>query len=60
MRGPEVRMASVGAGNLDFPQIIEILRRNGVTEYALVEQDECYGASPFACLRQSFEYLKNI
>ena len=60
MRGPEVRMASVGAGNLDFPQIIEILRRNGVSEYALVEQDECYGASPFACLRQSFEYLKNI
>ena len=56
----EARMAPVGRGNLDFPRILQILRRNGVTEYALVEQDECYGASPFDCLSQSFDYLQTL
>ena len=51
-------MAPVGGGNLDFGRILKLLEQNGTTEYALVEQDECYGASPFDCLRQSFEYLK--
>ncbi len=59
-RGFEVRMAAVGRGNLDFPAILDILANNGVTEYALVEQDDCYGKSPFECLRQSHEYLKTI
>jgi len=56
----EARMAPVGRGNLDFPRILQILRKNGVTEYALVEQDECYGASPFDCLSQSFDYLQTL
>ena len=60
IRGFDIRMAAVGAGNLDFPAILDLLKGNGVTEYALVEQDECYGASPFDCLRQSYEYLKSI
>ena len=60
VRGFEIRMAAVGEGNLDFPRILEVLRHNGVTEYALVEQDECYGVSPFACLRESYEYLQTI
>ena len=60
LSGPEVRMAPVGAGNLDFSRIMEILRRNGVTEYAFVEQDECYGASPFDCLRRSLDYLNAL
>ena len=60
IRGFEIRMAAVGQGNLDFPAILEVLNHNGVTEYALVEQDECYGESPFGCLRQSFEYLNTI
>ena len=56
----EARMAPVGRGNLDFPRIQQILHKNGVTEYALVEQDECYGASPFDCLSQSFNYLNAL
>ena len=56
--GFDIRMAPTGSGNLDFVRILDILRRNGVTEYALVEQDDCYGASPFDCLKQSYDYLK--
>ena len=54
MHGAEVRMAPIGAGNLDFRRILAALPE---TEYALVEQDDCYGASPFDCLKQSFDYL---
>ena len=55
--GFDIRMAPVGAGSLDFPKILDILCKNGVTEYALVEQDDCYGASPFDCLKESYESL---
>ena len=51
---------SVGEGNLDFQAILKTLRTNNTTEYALVEQDECYGASPFDCLRRSYEYLQRV
>jgi hypothetical protein len=27
-------------------------------KYAMVEQDDCYGADPFTCLRNSYEYTK--
>ena len=60
VHGHEIRMAAVGRGNMDFPGLLEILRGNGVTEYALVEQDDCYGESPFDCLRQSLDYLKTL
>ena len=60
MYGHEIRMAPVGAGNLDFVRIMDILDRNGTTEYALVEQDDCYGASPFDCLKQSYGYLTRL
>ena len=53
----ENRMAAVGRGSMNFPAILNTLNNNGVTEYALVEQDDCYGESPFACLKQSFDYL---
>ena len=56
----EAHMAAVGQGNLDFARILNLLDKNGVTEYALVEQDECYGASPFGCLKQSFDYLQTL
>ena len=59
IRGFDIRMAAVGRGNMDFPAILDILVNNGVTEYALVEQDDCNGESPFECLRQSFGYLVN-
>ena len=58
--GFEARMAAVGQGNLDFPGILSELEQNGVTEYALVEQDDCYGASPFSCLRQSHRNIAEI
>ena len=57
VRGFEIRMAPVGRGSLDFGRILETLEKNGVTEYALVEQDDCYGESPFDCLRESYAYL---
>ena len=56
----ENRMAAVGRGNMNFPDILCLLRENGVTEYALVEQDDCYGESPFDCLKQSYDYLKEM
>ena len=58
--GFDIRMAPVGAGSLDFPKILDILGKNGVTEYALVEQDDCYGASPFDCLKKSYEALGRL
>ncbi|MBQ9196975.1 MAG: sugar phosphate isomerase/epimerase [Clostridia bacterium] len=60
VRGFDIRMAAVGQGNLNFSAIMGDLEKNGVTEYALVEQDECYGQSPFDCLRRSVEYLKAL
>lgn len=56
----EARMAPVGEGNLDFHRILRILREGGVTEYALVEQDDCYGESPFDCLRRSLNWLRAV
>ena len=32
----------------------------GVTEYALVEQDDCCGGAPFDCLRRSLGHLRSI
>ena len=58
--GFENRMAAVGQGNLDIAGILDILIQNGVTEYALVEQDNCYGESPFVCLKESFDYLQKL
>lgn len=48
--------APVGHGLLDFDAIIETSLKNGV-EYAFVEQDDCYGEDPFACLKKSIDYL---
>lgn len=58
--GFENRMAAVGEGNLDFAGILEILKNNGVTKYALVEQDNCYGRSPFDCMESSYQQLKKL
>ena len=60
VKGFEIRMAPAGGGNLDFGRILGILGNNGVTEYILVEQDECYEANPFECLRESYEYLTRL
>ncbi len=52
-----VRMASVGSGNMNYPAILNACDDAHV-EYAFVEQDECYGENPFACLRRSYAYLR--
>lgn len=53
----ERRMSVIGEGNMNFEGIIKASVDNGV-EYALVEQDNCYGEDPFDCLKRSYEYLK--
>ena len=60
VRGFDIRMAAVGRGNLNFAAILRNLENNGVTEYALVEQDDCYGESPYACLTQSYDHIRKL
>ncbi len=60
VKGFEQRMAAVGEGNIDFGKILKLLKKLGKTEHILVEQDNCYGDSPFACLRRSYDYLKGL
>ena len=52
------RMAAVGKGNMNYPEIIKACRDAGVT-HIFVEQDNTYGEDPFECLSQSYEYLKD-
>jgi len=54
----EPRMAPVYEGNMNFDAILEACRDSG-TEYLLVEQDDCYGEDPFACLERSYRNLKD-
>lgn len=54
-----VHMAACGSGNLDFKEIIEAFEYAG-TEFVCVEQDNCYGEDPFACLERSYKYLKEL
>ena len=53
----EQRMAVVGEGNINFDAVFSACEGAG-TQYLLVEQDDCYGEDPFACLKRSYEYLK--
>jgi len=48
------RMCEVMEGNLNWRGIIEAATASGV-KYAMVEQDECYGADPFECLHTSYK-----
>jgi len=51
------KMAVVGEGNLNFDRIFQKAEKAG-TKYMLVEQDDCYGESPFECLKRSYQNLK--
>jgi len=51
------RFAEIGEGNLNWPGIIKACEAGGV-EYALVEQDDCYGGDPFEALALSYRNLK--
>ena len=57
VRGFEQRMAPIGDGNIDFAAVLAKLQSLGKTDHLLVEQDECYGEDPFACLERSFRRL---
>lgn len=60
VRGFEQRMAVVGEGNMNFPRILETLKQLKKTEYILVEQDNCYGESPFDCLQRSYKNITEM
>ena len=51
------RFAPVGTGNLNWPRIGAACRAAAV-EWAMVEQDQTYGADPFAELAVSFRNLQ--
>jgi len=55
----EQHMAEIGEGNLNWPDILKAAEEGGV-EYALVEQDECYGRDPFESLAISYRNLKQM
>lgn len=50
-------MAVIGEGNINFERVFAAAEKAG-TKYMLVEQDDCNGEDPFACLKRSYEYLK--
>ena len=52
------KMAVIGEGNINFDSVFTAAEKAG-TKYMLVEQDDCNGEDPFACLKRSYEYLKS-
>jgi len=54
----EPRFAPIGKGNLEFDKIIPAAEAAG-TEWFIIEQDQCYGESPFDCAAASLNYLKD-
>lgn len=53
------QFAEVGEGNLNWPAIITAGKGAGVLWY-IVEQDNCYGKSPFDCIERSLKNLKGF
>lgn len=60
VQGWNTRLAAVGEGNMDFPHILAKLKEMGKTQYLLVEQDDCYGESPFDCLKRSYDNIRKM
>ena len=50
-------ICAIGDGNINFDPIIQAAEAAG-TEYLLVEQDDCHGEDPFACLDRSYRNLR--
>ena len=48
--------AEIGEGNLNWPAILDAAAQAGV-EWYLIEQDDCYGRSPFESLEISYRNL---
>lgn len=55
----EWRFAPVGEGNLNWQAILAACEDGGV-EYALIEQDNCYGEDPFDCLARSYANCRKM
>jgi len=55
----EIRMAEIGEGNLDWPEILRACEEGGV-EWYLVEQDTCYDRDPFESLEISYRNLREM
>ena len=53
------RFAPVGSGVMDFKSIVKEAELAG-TQFAFVEQDDCFGADPFECLKKSYDYLASL
>jgi sugar phosphate isomerase/epimerase len=51
--------AEIGEGNLNWPAILEAAKEGGV-EWYLIEQDDCYGRSPFESLEISYRNLERM
>ncbi len=49
---------SIGAGNLDWADIIKAGEESGV-EYFIVEQDNCNGIDPFDAVKNSYDYISS-
>lgn len=60
VKGFEPRIAAVGDGNINFAKVIAKLKELGKTEHILVEQDNCWGESPFDCLERSYNYITKL
>lgn len=50
------RFAEVGYGNLNFRRLMKVCADIGV-RYIAIEQDDCYGANPFDCMKRSRDWL---
>lgn len=57
LHGRQPRFAAVGDGNMYWDGIIDAAKESG-TEFFVVEQDVCYGESPFEALKRSREFLE--
>lgn len=55
----DTRECPIGDGNLSWTPILNTFEKAG-SKYAVVEQDNCYGEDPFACLNKSLNYLKSL
>ena len=53
---PQIQYAPIGDGNLDWDEIIAACKESGA-KFALIEQDDCFGADPFECLKRSYDFL---
>ena len=53
------RYCPVGSGTINFEKALKAFDAAG-TQFAFVEQDKCFGADPFECLKKSYDYLYSL